>query len=203
MMKAPILFLCIYFLAISPGYGQEKNYYNQTEFGAIFGAAESSRFGFSMLTFHGARVAKHHVVGFSAGFDNYETIQVIPIAFGWRGFLGEKDKAQLMGGFDIGGGSTMLEKEVKTEWSESWWEGGLLLSPSVGVYFPGKKQKTAFTLTLAYKRQNIFQFNGSYDRSNPVQFSNSLSAYLPPGFNSLTETSHLFHSLVFRMGLSF
>ncbi|MBN7812253.1 hypothetical protein J0A68_14965 [Algoriphagus sp. H41] len=200
--------MCIYFLAVSTSYGQQKTYYNQTEFGVMFGRSENQwsgeteeRSNFTMLTFHGARIAKHHVVGFSFGFDNYETVQIIPIALGWRGFLGADGKAQLVGGFDLGGGSTILADEEKSEWGRNWWEGGIMASPSIGVYIPATNGNTALTISVAYKRQQLFQFNGTYDRIDPsVQLA---SASLPPGFNSLTETKYLFQSLVLRAGLSF
>ena len=206
-MKISFLILSISFLTISLGYGQERVYYNQTEFGAMHGQSaddwngeSQSRTSFSMITFHGARFAKHHVVGFSLGLDHYQSIDIIPFALGWRGFLGEGDKPQLIGGFDIGAGSTLLTEEVETEWGKSWYEGGIMVSPSVGGYFPGEKGKTAFTITLAYKLQEFSLFNGSFDQANPRPF---LSSSLPPGYNSLTETAYSLQSLVLRMGLSF
>ncbi|GAB3218160.1 hypothetical protein GCM10027454_04280 [Algoriphagus aestuariicola] len=207
-MKVQFLFLFIYFLAITTSYAQEKAYYNQTELGVMIGKVEDQwsgttedRVGFSMLTFHGAWVARYHVVGLSLGYDNYESVKIIPVAFGWRGFFGDEGKAQLIGGFDIGGGSTILQDEEKTEWGESWWEGGMMLSPSVGGFFPGKNGKTSLTVTVAYKRQEVFQYNGTYDQVNPaLQIANS---NLPPGFSYLTETNYLLQSMVLRVGLSF
>lgn len=206
-MKKSLLILSVFILAISPGYGQEKVYYNQTEFGAMFGRVEDQwsgetekRINFSMLTFHGAKVAKHHVVGFSLGFDHYENLSIIPIALGWRGFFGKDGAAQLIGGFDIGGGSTILEEGEESEWGKSWYEGGIMASPSIGAFFPGKKGKTALTMTLAYKRQELAFFQGSFNREGTMPFP---SAQLPPGFNSITETDYLFQSLVLRMGFSF
>lgn len=207
-MKVGLLILSIFVLTLSTGYGQEKVYYNQTEFGAMFGRVENQwsgeteeRINFSMLTFHGARISKHHVVGFSLGFDHYENLSIIPIALGWRGFFGEDGKAQLIGGFDIGGGSTILEEGEESEWGKSWYEGGIMASPSVGAFFPGKKGKTTLTVTLAYKRQELSYFQGSYEQvgvQRPIIISQ-----LPPGYNSLTETDYLFQSLVLRMGFSF
>ncbi|HSF54231.1 MAG TPA: hypothetical protein VLA71_10780 [Algoriphagus sp.] len=206
-MKVRFLILCLFIFSISLGYGQDKAYYNQTEFGAMFGRVENQwsgeieeRINFSMLTFHGARVSKYHVVGFSLGFDHYENLSIVPIAFGWRGFFGKEGKAQLIGGFDIGGGSTILEKGEESEWGKSWYEGGIMASPSVGAYFPDLNGKTALTLTLAFKSQELSYFSGSYNRQGTMPFP---SSQLPPGFNSLTETDYLFQSLVLRLGLSF
>lgn len=205
-MKILLLTLSLFFLIVFCGYAQEKAYYNQTEFGAMFGRSEDNwdgtsekRTSFSMITFHGARFSKHHVVGISVGLDHYPTIDIIPFALGWRGFLGENDKPQLIGGFDLGAGSTILAEEVETEWGKSWHEGGVMASPSVGAFLPGKKGKTALTITLAYKLQEFSALSGSFDQVNPTFFSSSL----PPGYNSLTETSHSLHSVVLRMGLSF
>lgn len=206
-MKISFLIVCICMLTIASGYGQEKVYYNQTELGATFGQSEDNwngesepRISFSMITFHGVRFAKYHVVGVSLGLDHYPSIDILPFALGWRGFHGPKDKPQLIGGFDIGAGSTVLAEKVETEWGKSWYEGGVMVSPSIGAYFPGKKQKTALTITLAYKLQEFSQLNGSFDQVNPRPF---LSSSLPPGYNSLTETSYSLKSLVLRMGLSF
>ena len=210
-MKIGLLSLFIYFLAVGNSYAQEKIYYNQTEFGANFGkevddwnGKSDSRVNFSMTTFHGVRFGKHHVGGISLGFDRYETISVVPAAFGWKGLFGEQTKAKLVTGFDLGVGMMFLEKTEKNEWGANWYENGLFLSPSVGGYFPGKKGKTALTLTVAYKRQGFSLFNGTYDQSTTRPRPGSIaSATLPDGFSSVTETNFLFNSLVARIGLSF
>lgn len=207
-MKVILLILVIFLLFISTGYGQEKVYYNQTEVGALFGKGQElwngehdSRLDLSLITFHGAKITKHHAVGFSLGFDQYESISIIPFALGWRGFLGKENRPQLIGGFDFGGGSAILEKKENTEWYESWYEGGLMYSPSIGVKLPAKKGKTSLTLTLAYKSQKAGYFQGFFDQGlTPRPLSNS---NLPPGYNSITETSYHFHSLVARIGLAF
>lgn len=206
-MKVSLLILSIFIMTISLGYAQEKVYYNQTEFGAMFGRVENQwtgnhdeRINFSMITFHGAKVTKHHAVGFSLGLDHYEYLTIIPIALGWRGFWGKDDRAQLIGGLDIGGGSTILEKGEESEWGKSWYEGGIMASPSIGAFFPAKKGKTALTVTLAYKRQELAFFQGTYSAQGNLPFP---SSQLPPGYNSVTETDYLFQSLVLRMGFSF
>ncbi|GAA0879655.1 hypothetical protein GCM10009119_26240 [Algoriphagus jejuensis] len=213
-MKIQILFLFIFFLAISIAEGQEKIYYNQTEFGVLAGRGvdnwmgeSDTRIDFSIITFHGVRFGKknNHVGGISVGFDQYETISIMPVAFGYRALLGKENKALLIGGLDLGGGMTFLEKTEKNEWGANWYEGGMMVSPSIGGYFPGKAGKTALTISLAYKRQGLSLFSGVYDpntasRPRPSAFS---ASSLPDGFSSLTETEYLFNSLVIRMGLSF
>lgn len=207
-MKFRLLILCFLTIHFTPSYGQEKVYYNQTELGVLYGngaddwSGESkNRIDFSVISFHGAKISKHHVIGFSVGFDQYESLSVIPFAIGWRGFLGNESKPQLIGGFDFGGGSPLFEDKEKTDWYESWYSGGVLVSPSIGVKLPAKKGKTSLSMSLAYKRQGLGFFMGYFDRGdNPRPLA---SSNLPPGYSSMTETSYLFHSLVARIGLMF
>jgi hypothetical protein len=207
-MKLKFLILSILVLLITKSYSQEKVYYNQTEFGILFGNSvetwngeRDKRRDFSMVTFHGVKISRHHVVGMSAGFDQYEDLSVIPIAIGWRGFLGRENKPQLIGGFDFGGGSALFEKKEVTEWYESWYKGGVMISPSIGVKLPAKKGKTSLTMSIAYKRQELGFFMGYFDQGNNSQ--PLVRSRLLPGYSSMTETSYLFHSLVARMGFSF
>lgn len=207
-MKFRLSILCFFLLPFIQSFGQENVYYNQTEFGALFGNAayqwsgeNKKRMDFSAISFHGAKISKHHVVGFSVGFDQYESLSVIPFAIGWRGFLRKENKPQLIGGFDFGGGSPLFEEKEKTEWYESWYKGGVMVSPSLGVKFPAKKGKSSLTMTVAYKRQELGYFMGYFERGdNPRPLT---SHQLPAGYNSITETSYLFHSLVARIGMMF
>jgi len=206
-MKVRFFILSILILSFTQSFGQEKAYFNQTELGALFGNSgptwsgeDKKRRDFSVTTFHGVKISKHHVVGLSVGFDQYESLSVIPFAVGWRGFLGKENKPQLIGGFDFGGGSAMFEDTEKTEWYESWYKGGVMVSPSIGVRLPARKGKTSLTMTLAYKRQELGFFTGYFERDNLRPLINS---QLLPGYSSMTETSYLFHSLVARMGFMF
>ena len=202
------MILCFLTMPIAQSFGQESVYYNQTELGILVGngvddwtGESKNRIDFSAISFHGAKISKHHVVGFSVGFDQYESISVIPFAIGWRGFLGNENNPQLVGGFDFGGGSPLFEDKEKTEWYESWYKGGVMVSPSIGVKFPAKNGKTALTMTIAYKRQELGYFMGFFEQNeNPVPIPNS---NLLPGYSSMNETSYLFHSLVGRIGLMF
>lgn len=207
-MRASLLFFSFLICTTSIGFGQSEAYYNQTEFGVMYGSSENqwtgqddNRINFSMITFHGVKFSKHHAAGFSVGLDRYEELSILPIALGWRGFLGNDRGVRLVGGLDLGGGSTLLEKSEETEWGKSWLEGGVMASPSVGALFSGKQGKTTLSLTVAYKRQELSSFQGSYDRVGIA--SPSPSSKLPPGYSSLTETNYIFHSLVLRAGLSF
>lgn len=207
-MKLKFLILSILVLPFTQSFGQEKAYFNQTEMGVLFGNSAATwtgenknRIDFSVITFHGVKISKYHAVGMSLGFDQYESLSVIPIAIGWRGFLGKENKPQLIAGFDFGGGSVLFEKKESTDWYESWYKGGIMVSPSIGVKLPSKKGKTSLTMSVAYKRQELGFFTGFFERGNsprPLP-----SSKLPPGYSSISETSYLFHSLVARMGFMF
>ncbi|MHA7129075.1 hypothetical protein [Algoriphagus namhaensis] len=208
MIKSVLILFVVTIATVHPLFGQEKSYYNQTEFGVAFGKNADTWHGegetrkdFSMITFHGVRLSEHHAVGFSVGFDQYESIEVIPFALGWRGFLGSFSKTQLIGGLDLGGASTLLESKERNEWFESWYKGGILISPSIGVRLPAKNGQTALTMTIAYKRQELGFFQGFFERDNFPRPSQD--GRLLPGYSSTFETSYLFHSLVARVGLSF
>ena len=207
-MKVKVLIVLLFFSSVPSVFGQSKVYYNQTELGVLAGKKPDTwdgqtqhRVGFSFLTFHGAKVSRHHALGFSVGLDQYEELTIVPIALGWRGFLGKENRPQLIGGLDLGGGYAFLEKKEETEWYKSWYQGGILISPSLGAKFPGKKGKTALTLSVAYKRQELAYFQGYFENgTTPRPFS---SDRLPEGYNSINDTSYLFHSLVARMGFIF
>lgn len=200
-----LLFLCILYSFTS--LAQTKAYFNQTELGFLYGkgmeqwdGGKENRIDVSFITYHGVRITKNHVIGFSAGLDQYDHLSIIPLALGWRGFLGQEGKQKIFAGLDLGGGSTLLEKKEENEWSKSWYEGGYLVSPSLGASFPAKKGKSALTISFAYKRQQISHFNGALLAPGST---NIPSDQLPPGFSSLTENSFLFRSFVFRAGLMF
>ncbi|MBA4302475.1 hypothetical protein SAMN03080617_00957 [Algoriphagus alkaliphilus] len=208
-MTTRLLILGFWIFAYLPAFGQNRPYFNQTELGVLIGnpienwsGKNKNRVDFSLISFHGAEISKNQVLGLSVGLDQYEPLTVFPVALGWRGFLGKENRPQLIGGFDLGGGFALLEKKEKTEWYESWHQGGLLLSPSIGVKLPSTRgKKTALTMSIAYKRQELGYFMGNFDfNPTPRPFTNSK---LPPGYSSITETTYLFHSLVARMGFIF
>lgn len=205
-LKTTILLSCALFFYLNSN-AQEKAYFNQTELGFLYGkgseqwdGSKKHRIDFSLITFHGIRLTKHHVIGFAAGLDQYEELSIIPLTLGWRGFLGQEGKPKVFAGLDFGGGSALLEKKEENEWSKSWYEGGYLVSPSMGISFPGKKGKSALTISFAYKRQQISQFVGTFSTPGSTSIPNDL---LPPGYSTLTETNFLFRSFVFRAGLMF
>ncbi|WP_339864055.1 hypothetical protein [uncultured Algoriphagus sp.] len=189
------------------GMAQNKVYFGQTEIGLLTGRSPEQwdgnterRTDFTLMSFHGAQIFKNHVVGFSVGLDQYEDISIIPIAFGYRGFLGKEGKPKIFGGLDLGYGSAMLEKREETEWSKSWYRGGLMFSPSVGCSFPARNGNSALSLSVAYKRQDITYFQGSLANLGTQTIA---SDQLPPGFSSLNQTENLYRSIVFRIGIMY
>ncbi|MBN3583233.1 hypothetical protein JYB64_12610 [Algoriphagus aestuarii] len=205
MKDLRIYFIFCLFLISLKGLAQEKKYFGQTEIGMSVGRSEElwdgnreKRRDFTLQSFHGAKISKSHVVGFSVGFDRYDHLSIIPFAFGYRGFLGDEGKSRLFGGLDLGIGSTILEKKTRDEWSKSWYQGGLLFSPSIGVSFPSRKGSSALSLSVAYKRQELSFFQGTLDRSGSQA---PASKKLPPGFSSLSETESLYQRMVFCIGL--
>ncbi|MEP1086174.1 hypothetical protein [Algoriphagus sp.] len=186
---------------------QEKKYFGQAEIGFLYGHGveqwdgnHEDRFDVTFMIFNGVRLTRSHRIGFVTGLDQYEKTSLIPLALGWRGFLGKEDKPKLFAGLDMGGGSAILEKKESNEWSKSWFEGGFLFSPSMGISFPARKGSTALSLSVAYKSQQFSQFFGV---RSPFDTQTIASDKLPPGYSSLTETSYHYHSFVVRAGLMF
>jgi hypothetical protein len=93
----------------------------------------------------------------------------------------------------------MLEKKVETEWTESWYEGGLFMNPSIGIRRQSKKRNHSYFLSIGYKRQEANFFEGSKE----IGFSSFRDASLPPGFISVRKEEYVFNSLVLKWGLIF
>lgn len=189
---------------------QERLYFQQTELGLAWGKSyenwdgtKDRRQDFTLLTFHGVRITPKQVIGFSTGLDRYQGVSIVPIALGWRGFLGKTTKPQVFAGVDIGGGSAILEKKISTEWEDSWHEGSTMLSAMTGVRFPSKKGKSALSFSFGFKRQALSYFQGQKTGivigPGPVEDLPNL----PQGYQSLSQTSYLFNSLYARIGMMF
>ena len=199
-----ILFLIVYMGSVA--HAQAQRYFGQTDVGMLLGRVESvereydGRLNFTFSTFHGVRVNPSHVVGFSVGIDTYPGMTLVPMALGWRGFREKGKKFTWFGAFDIGGGSAMLTKKEQTEWSESWFDGGIFISPSIGLRKDTKDGLYSFLWTVGYKRQNASFYEGYYDFSRTQPFFN---ANIPPGFNSVRTEDYTFNSFFFKWGLMF
>ena len=209
MKKTSYLILFLFFSTVSVS-AQNSAYFSQTEVGFLWGKGQKdwegkymNRTNLSMSTFHGAKINRHQVVGFSLGFEEYEEIKLLPIALGWRGFLGKENRPNLFAGLDIGGGAAFLEKKEITEWYKFWYEGGMMVHPSIGVKLPARKGNWALSGSLGYKRQEVSYLQGYFDGGARPFLGSNQSSQLPNGFSSLNETNYLFHSVVFRMGVMF
>lgn len=204
MKTASFLFL-ILVLWQEHSFAQQKTYINHTEWGPTFGRVKVSensfdpRINFSFQTFNGASINKYHAIGFLLGLDTYPNFNLIPMAFAWRGFLEKGKRSTPFAGLDLGKGSAILEKREVNEWSENWYEGGFLFSPSIGIRKRGKKGKNTYTWSLGFKRQHAFFYEGFRDFSN----SNNAGTGLPPGFSSIREEAYIFNSLSIKWGFVF
>jgi hypothetical protein len=208
MRKKSVYLIAFLFFSCVAVVAQDRVYFNQTELGFLWGKGQKNwegkyinRTNLSISTFHGAYINKRQVVGFSVGFDQYEQIQLIPLAMGWRGFLGKESKPNLFAGLDIGRSTAILEKKEVTDWSSNWYEGGIMINPSIGIKLPARNGKWNLSSSLGYKRQEASYFQGFLDRSGNQNPSNN--GKLPTGFREMNQTSYLFHSLVFKMGVMF
>lgn len=204
--KVSIIIFLVFLFGYSPVFSQNGAYINHTEFGSMIGRVKvwnnnfDPRINFSFQTFNGVKIDQHHAVGFLVGLDTYPNFNLVPMAFGWRGFLDKGKRNTPFGGFDIGKGSAILEKREVNDWSETWYEGGFLVSPQIGVRRNSKKRNHAFTWSLGFKRQHAFFYEGVRDFFGTP---NSSGSNLPPGFSSVREESYVFNSLLVKWGVMF
>jgi len=210
LKQADIRIFLFLFLALllwfNPAFAQNKVYINHTEFGPMIGRVKvwdnnfDPRVNFSIQSFNGVRIDKNHALGFLLGLDTYPNFNLVPMAIGWRGFLEKGKRTTPFAGFDIGKGSAILEKREVNEWGETWYEGGFLASPQIGLRRNSKKGTHAFTWSLGFKRQHAFFYEGVRDffGTGTTQANN-----LPPGFSSVREEAYVFNSLLLKWGLMF
>jgi hypothetical protein len=204
-MRKILFLILIFYTFLGEAFSQEKTFFSQTEIGASIGKVKTdfegytSRVNFSFQTLNGVWINKYHATGFLVGVDTYPNFTLMPIGLGWRGFLDKGKRHTLFAGMDLGAASTMLEKKVETEWTESWYEGGLFLNPSIGIRRMSKKGKHASVLSIGYKRQEANFFEGSKE----IGFSSFRDPSLPPGFTSVRKEEYVFNSFVLKWGLIF
>jgi hypothetical protein len=198
-----VLILCIY---VEQGHAQQKAFINHTDFGLTFGQVKvwegnyDPRFNFTFQSFNGARINTNNAVGFLIGVDTYPNLTLMPLAFGWRGFLEKGKRTSPFSSFDLGYGSAWMEKRTVNEFSEQWYEGGFYLSPAFGIKRNSKKGSHSFTWSLGYKRQ----YASFYDGIKDLSFGNSrISNDLPPGFSSVRKEAYIFNSLFIKWGIIF
>ncbi|MCL6259332.1 hypothetical protein M3O96_09550 [Aquiflexum sp. TKW24L] len=204
-MKKTLLLFLIFFSFLGKAYSQEKTFFSQTDFGTSFGQVKTlfeeytTRVNFSFQTLNGVWINKYHATGFLVGVDTYPNLTLMPLGLGWRGFMDKGKRHTLFAGMDLGAASAMLEKRVETEWTESWYEGGLFLNPSIGIRRQSKKGKHASVLSIGYKRQEA----NFYEGSKEIGFSSFRDVSIPPGFSSVRREEYIFNSLVLKWGFIF
>lgn len=204
-MKLKIILFFLFYMSSVAQAGAQK-YFNQTDFGVLVGRVEAwednfdTRLNFTLSTFHGVKIHPAHAVGFSVGIDIYPGLRMVPLALGWRGFREKGKKYTWFAGMDLGGGSTILQKTERTEWSESWFDGGIFVSPSIGVRKKPKDGNHSFVWSIGYKRQEATFYEGFYDFSRSFQ---PLSSSIPPGFSSVRKEQYAFNSFFVKWGLMF
>lgn len=205
-MKYFISVFLILLTGLGQSHAQEKAFINHTDIGLTFGQVKvwegnyDTRVNFTFQSFNGARVSPNHAVGFLIGVDTYPNLTLMPLAFGWRGFMEKGKRTSPFAGFDLGYSSAWMENRTSNEFSEQWYEGGLYLSPMVGIKRNSKNDNHAFTWSIGYKRQ----YASFYDGIRELQGGNSVNSNnLPPGFSSVREEAYIFNSLVVKWGLVF
>jgi len=204
-MKKTLLLFLVFFSFLEEAYSQDNTFFNQTEIGASIGSVKTdfdgytTRLNFSFQSLNGVRFNKYHAAGFLVGVDAYPNLTLVPLGFGWRGFLEKGKRHTLFAGLDLGAASALLEKRVKTEWTESWYDGGLFFNPSIGIRRKSKKGKNASVLSIGYKRQEA----NFYEGTKEIGFSSFRDATIPPGFTSIRKEEYIFNSLVLKWGLVF
>jgi hypothetical protein len=166
MKKTFILLLLITPLAFS----QEKKtiwskFVNITEIGIMTGRVKyntdtwntnpvltqvNRRVSPTLQMFNGFQIKPKTAVGITVSADIYGNTMLMPIAVGVRQTLIEKPnkKTQLMGSFDAGYGTTLINLDNTTNVTK----GGLMLNPMMGYRIPNKGG-SAWLLNFGYKTQ--------------------------------------------------
>lgn len=196
-----ITVLLFQLLAIQ-AYAQTGNYVNHTELGPLIGKINDTdtRVNFSIQSFNGIRIHPHHAMGFLVGIDSYPGFVLMPIGMGWRGVWNKGNRTSPYASMDIGYGSALLEKRQKENFMESWYEGGLLLSPAVGIQRKSKNRSRSYTWSIGLKHQKASFYEGI---RIPGLSSETDNPKLPSGFQSVREEAYVLNSLFVKWGMMF
>lgn len=201
-MKKFYLLFFILTLVVFGGNSQSLPYVNQTEMGLLLGKVneQDKRINFSVQSFNGVRAHPHHEVGFLIGWDSYPHFSLMPVALGWRGFRDKGRKLSTYASMDIGYASAWTEKRFRENQWESWYQGGLIFSPAIGLRKKSTNRRHAFSWSLGFKRQKASFFEG---RKAQGLILDSSHKKLPPGFLSIREEDYIFNSLFLKWGIVF
>ena len=184
------------------GFTQSVSFVNHTELGLLIGRIDDQerRMNFSIQSFNGVRPHPNHEVGFLVGWDNYPEFGLMPLALGWRGILNNDRRTSLYGSLDIGHGSAWATKKVSLNNTESWYEGGLLVSPAIGIRKRSRGGKNTFSWSVGFKKQKASFSQGS---KAPAGTPPSSDAHLPPGFINVWNENYVMNSLYLKWGMVF
>src|SRR5690606_31504343 len=114
--------------------------------------------------------------------------------------LDNNRRTSLYGSLDIGHGSAWATKRVRLPNTESWYEGGLLISPAIGIRKKSRSGKNTFSWSIGLKKQKAAYSEGSRTPVGSVPPSDS---NLPPGFINVWNESYVLNSLYLRWGMVF
>jgi hypothetical protein len=175
---------------------------NHTEMGTLLGKVRDldKRVNFSIQSFNGVRVNRFHAVGFLVGLDTYPGFNLMPFALGWRGILDKDKKLAPYASLDLGYSSSWMQHKTVDANMEYWKQGGSYFSPSLGILVNPSKSAMVYSLSIGYKRQNAFYYEGFRD---PQSQSRIPSEDLPTGCASILKEAYVFNSLYLKMGIIF
>jgi len=201
-MRKLIFFIPFYFAVIGYAAGQSDYFVNHTEFGVLLGnnIRSEPRVNFSFQSFNGIKINPKNEVGILIGHDSYPLVNLVPLAVGWRGMQTVGDKVTPYASFDIGYGSAVFNNREVEGAFESWFQGGLYLSPSLGIRHQSKNPNLAFSWSIGVKRQQVSYYEGH--RTSPLS-PTPPNGPLPPGFSRIREDNYILNSLHLKWGVIF
>ncbi|MCC5936401.1 MAG: hypothetical protein JJU34_03905 [Lunatimonas sp.] len=194
---------CILWLLTFSLHAQERGapYVHHLELGVLQGSDDfGTRINPSIKSLHGVQFHPNHSFGFLLGLDVYPLAAIVPFGMGWRGTLHPEKKTTWMAGMDLGYGSMVLEKKMVTEWNQhTWFEGGLMAHPTVGIR-KKNKGKTAWSFLFGYKHQSANYYMGLpvVGVVNPTPNPSN-----PSDWSSLRTDRIRYRNLTFSVGLLF
>ena len=201
-MRKFLFFIPFYFILVGHSAGQSNDYVNHTEFGVLLGKTTNSdqRVNISIQSFNGIKINGYNEVGILIGHDSYPLVNLVPLAVGWRGMQSVGKKVIPYASFDIGYASAVFNKREIEGTFESWYQGGLYISPALGIRHQSKNLNLAFSWSVGLKRQQLSYYEGH--RNNPLSPSNP-DGQLPPGFTTIREDNYILNSLYLKWGIIF
>lgn len=179
--------------------GQPVHFTHQTEVGLLQGKEAFIQGGrFTVQTFNGVRMNEFAEVGVTIGLDAYPDITLVPLAFGWRGVIPTTGNVSPFLALDVGYAFDWLKKRTDI----SWYRGGLMFNPSIGVRIRSNKVDR-FLLSVGYKRQQYSHYEGRLLSDGLTVVPETDHSTLPPGFAFLQRDDYTLQRLSVRVGVMF